>query len=245
VTAAREEGAGFLACSNGRVQPRKTTARMLYAYSGGVCARCRESLFATADSKPVTIADMAHIIAASPEGPRGSGALSEDQRAEFENLMLLCPSCHRLVDQAPESYPASILRRWKDEVQDRVISAVAIQKFRTRAQVRATILPMLRTNRAIWAKYGPDVRTHDDPAGDGASIWRRKVRETILPNNMLVLAALDINTELLQSDELDIVEELRMHVDDLTARHLNGVIEAGGSRFPVRIDILVAQLDEQ
>jgi hypothetical protein len=216
---------------------------MLYAYSGGVCARCRQSLFASTDNKHVTIADMAHIIAASLEGPRGTAVLSEAERAEFENLMLLCPSCHRLVDQAPESYSASQLRRWKEEVQHRIVSAVAIQKLRTRVELRDTLLPILRTNRVIWANYGPDARAHDDPAGDGASIWRRKVRETILPNNILVLAELDTNAGLLKPGELDVVEQLRIHVDDLAARHLYGVIEAGSSRFPARMEILVDQMD--
>jgi hypothetical protein len=146
------------------------------------------------------------------------------------------------VDQAPAAYPTEELRRWKSDVQNSVVGAVTIQKFKTRQELRAKILPMLKINRNIWKTYGPDARMQEDPAGDSASSWTRKVKETILPNNILILAILDANAGLLRSEELDVAEQLRMHVDDLSARHLHGVVEKGGARFPGQMDILIDQL---
>ena len=43
---------------------------------------------------------IAHIVADSPEGPRGDPDLSDQLKAEISNLMLLCDKHHRLVDKA-------------------------------------------------------------------------------------------------------------------------------------------------
>ncbi|MCB9551939.1 MAG: hypothetical protein H6705_08655 [Myxococcales bacterium] len=36
-------------------------------------------------------------------------------RDEADNLILLCPTHHTLIDKVPEQYPAELLRRWKAE----------------------------------------------------------------------------------------------------------------------------------
>jgi hypothetical protein len=42
---------------------------------------------------------IAHIIADSPDGPRGHAVLSEQSKADLSNLMLLCDVHHRLIDK--------------------------------------------------------------------------------------------------------------------------------------------------
>lgn len=57
----------------------------------------------------------AHIYAASPGGPRGTGGLSVAQRQAPENGIWLCHRCGRLVDNNEgEAFPASLLRSWRD-----------------------------------------------------------------------------------------------------------------------------------
>jgi hypothetical protein len=43
-------------------------------------------------------------VAKSPDGPRGESPLSPEQRDEYSNLILLCPTDHALIDKAPEDY---------------------------------------------------------------------------------------------------------------------------------------------
>ena len=45
------------------------------------------------------VAYLAHIIADSPDGPRGHPVLSEQLKADLSNLMLLCDVHHRLIDK--------------------------------------------------------------------------------------------------------------------------------------------------
>ncbi|MDE0010536.1 MAG: HNH endonuclease [Candidatus Poribacteria bacterium] len=63
--------------------------------------------------------EVAHIIAASEDGPRGSEE-SVDLRIDYSNLMLLCPRCHIEIDRDPNKYSSELLRRWKQEHEKRI-----------------------------------------------------------------------------------------------------------------------------
>jgi hypothetical protein len=64
-------------------------------------------------------AEVAHIIGASNKGPRGTDE-SKLLQTDFSNLMLLCMRCHKEIDDHPEKYPADLLRKWKQEHEDRI-----------------------------------------------------------------------------------------------------------------------------
>ena len=49
--------------------------------------------------KSYNSAYVAHIVAAEPDGPRGDIILSPELCQEFDNLMLMCDSHHRLIDK--------------------------------------------------------------------------------------------------------------------------------------------------
>lgn len=53
-------------------------------------------------SDKINLSEYAHIVADSPNGPRGSelsAALANDEK----NLILLCPKCHKTIDSLPEN----------------------------------------------------------------------------------------------------------------------------------------------
>lgn len=63
--------------------------------------------------------DVAHIIGASKDGPRGSEE-SADLRIDYSNLMLLCKRCHKEIDDDPDRYTTELLRQWKQEHEKRI-----------------------------------------------------------------------------------------------------------------------------
>ena len=63
--------------------------------------------------------EVAHIIASSEDGPRGSEE-SADLRIEFSNLMLLCQRCHKEIDDDPDRYTAELLHQWKQDHEKRI-----------------------------------------------------------------------------------------------------------------------------
>ena len=72
-------------------------------------------------------AEVAHIIGASQDGPRGNKD-SEDLQQEFSNLMLLCSKCHKEIDDNEDKYPADLLRTWKKEHEDRISLITSIKQ---------------------------------------------------------------------------------------------------------------------
>ncbi|MCL6710925.1 SAVED domain-containing protein [Pseudomonas sp. R2.Fl] len=58
----------------------------------------------------------AHIVAASPDGPRGDPVRSKELASDPANFMLLCDECHRLIDKIhPERYPAARLQAMRED----------------------------------------------------------------------------------------------------------------------------------
>lgn len=102
----------------GRKAPSIETLRRLFALSGNQCARpsCPTVLL-TADG--TLVGEVAHIAAESPGGPRFDPKLSEADRRAFENLLLLCGTCHTLVDKDSETYTQAKLRKWKRDRESR------------------------------------------------------------------------------------------------------------------------------
>lgn len=89
--------------------------KQLWCMSGGICAICRRGL-ARPGEKGV-IGEMAHILAHSERGPRSDADVSLDRLNAYENLMLLCPTDHAVVDREPEKWPAQRLRSVKRETE--------------------------------------------------------------------------------------------------------------------------------
>jgi HNH endonuclease len=82
--------------------------RILLQRSGNRCAfpHCRRVLTAE-DSPPdraVILGEIAHIVAESPDGPRGDLPLSPAERNKYENLILLCNVHHQQIDDQPRLF---------------------------------------------------------------------------------------------------------------------------------------------
>ena len=93
------------------------TLKILFGLSGNQCAHpeCTNPLIepATEKSNDLVITQICHIYAISAAGPRGKIGLTEQELNSLENLILLCPNHHTVVDGQHESYPADMLREWK------------------------------------------------------------------------------------------------------------------------------------
>ncbi len=97
---------------------------LLWGKAAGRCqyAGCNQRLGrdGITDSE-FNFAYVAHIIADSPDGPRGHPKLSALLKAEISNLMLLCDVHHRLVDKADVAgHPPDVLQKMKADHEDRI-----------------------------------------------------------------------------------------------------------------------------
>lgn len=94
--------------------PTLKTVKRLFAVSGNRCAfpGC-ESLLV--EISGTVTGEIAHIRAASPNGPRYDPAQSNEDRHSFSNLMLLCGRHHTIIDTEVDEYTVSILEKMKRE----------------------------------------------------------------------------------------------------------------------------------
>lgn len=91
---------------------------LLWGRSAGRCNICRRelTLVATPLSPAAAIGDAAHIIDHSEAwGRRIDISLGSETIDSYENLILLCPTDHRIIDRQPGEYTDAVLHRCKLE----------------------------------------------------------------------------------------------------------------------------------
>ncbi|MCZ6655532.1 MAG: SAVED domain-containing protein [Planctomycetota bacterium] len=106
----------------GREVPQRTRL-FLFVCAGGRCEfdGCNRYLIEHhLTGAEGVFAQMAHIWAFSDKGPRGKSQGSTKAVHAPSNLMLLCPECHKLVDDNPDQYSANTLRKQKKSHEDRI-----------------------------------------------------------------------------------------------------------------------------
>ena len=102
--------------------PSQLTKLILCANAGGRCQfeGCNKKLFMDGVTlKEVNNSNIAHIVASSPDGPRGnkdSYVLSDN----LENLMLMCQEHHKLIDDNPEQYTVEKLKKMKKQQEQKI-----------------------------------------------------------------------------------------------------------------------------
>jgi hypothetical protein len=71
-------------------------------------------------------AEMAHIVAFKPDGPRGRSGARPVDISDVRNLMLLCPTCHKLIDDHPGDYTREALEKYKTSHEKRIRHVTAL-----------------------------------------------------------------------------------------------------------------------
>lgn len=87
--------------------------KLLWGRSGNRCAICRRELIieATANDDESVVGDECHIVSGQAGGPRHDPDFPKSLLDEPENLLLLCKTHHKLVDDQHETYTVDLLQR--------------------------------------------------------------------------------------------------------------------------------------
>lgn len=87
--------------------PSIGTIKQLFAVSGNRCAfpGCKEALVRDG----ILIGEVCHIRAARQGGPRFAPDQKNNARNQFENLIILCPTHHKLIDSDVKTYTTEYL----------------------------------------------------------------------------------------------------------------------------------------
>jgi tetratricopeptide (TPR) repeat protein len=88
-------------------RPNARTVKQLFAVSGNHCAfpECARALVID----KTVVGEICHIRAQSAGGPRYDPAQSDAERRGFDNLVLMCPAHHKVIDDHPGDWPVERL----------------------------------------------------------------------------------------------------------------------------------------
>jgi hypothetical protein len=130
---------------------RELDIKLLWGRSGNRCAICKMELSPNGDK--YTLGEMAHIVAKSNDGPRGNENLALDQRDNYSNLILLCPTHHSEIDKNPNIWSRAELSVRKSEHEQWVSSQLD--------QGRISVLPVdnaafLSERESVWRQVATE-----------------------------------------------------------------------------------------
>lgn len=130
--------------------------KFLWGRAAGRCSICRielsqEKQFAT---EIFPIGEHAHIVAEQEKSPRGESILSQEERDSYHNLILLCPTCHTLIDKNEEDFPPERLYIMKSEHELWVQKSLAETSDLQRAYTRLKREQLVRFVQEWMEFYG-------------------------------------------------------------------------------------------
>lgn len=158
------------------------------------------------------IGEMAHVIARSPDGPRGKSSGGDDN---YANLILLCPTHHREIDKAPTGvFSTKLLFDWKREHEERYRSVGSTERFTSIEELSSVVRSLLAENRVTWSTLGPESKTaKSNPDSNTHRLWELRRVDRILPNNRRIINLVRANQKLLTIAQLEAFAEFVNHAD--------------------------------
>lgn len=185
--------------ANGRYNTNEETKRIVWIQSAGHCELCGNDL--THDyrvGKPMKWGEVAHVLPASPKGPRGrkehDEAKAQALTNDSANLMLLCPSCHDKIDRDADGYPEEDLSGLHQAYLDRIRLAattpnggraipviVLSQHFATTNDIHTRDLLVAMSSEGLTAIDHPIRITFPAPGPRGRDVFYwQNIKDSIL-----------------------------------------------------------------
>ena len=208
---------------------------ILLARSGGYCQNpgCNIDLFPLFANKIfVDIKEAAHIISSSVRGPRANNAKRCDLESH-NNILLLCPTCHTIIDKAPNTFTFEVLHKWKDCHENAIKKLFTKRIMENRFSLVKEIKRILAENKSIFELYGPTKEKEATILSDAKKLWDRNVLSVIIPNNRVVLELLEANIDMLDEDEQEGYQAFKLHKEAFEFNHLTSVKNGNTPLFPV------------
>lgn len=116
----------------GRTAIKPIVVCKLWAVSGGRCELCNKLLYRDDTfGTEANFGEMAHIHAVSEGGPRAVHGMSDVEKNQIENLMLLCEQHHHMIDGKPDDYGDGYLIAKKRQHEERIRQLTGISQSQT------------------------------------------------------------------------------------------------------------------
>ena len=87
-----------------------TIKNQLWARSQNSCAICGRALVQTSGGRNQTLGELCHIVAKENSGPRANPLMSDEEKDSYDNIIILCPNHHTLIDRDTVTYTVDKLK---------------------------------------------------------------------------------------------------------------------------------------
>jgi hypothetical protein len=195
--------------------------KLLWSNAAGRCSfsLCDERLTVAeaAGYAPYTLGEMAHIKGNKPGSNRYDVNQTDKERDSYENLILLCPTHHTLIDKAEneERYTVEILHEMKVEHETTVAHRLDGIVIKELDQLKDQLSILLAENHQAWEQYGPlSDNAQRNPNNDAIyALWTSSRLSIIVPNNREAMKLLTENRAFFPRAEQRVVSKFLIHVD--------------------------------
>ena len=101
-----------------------SSVKILWAKSGNCCAMCNNPVVERQTDTLIPVGEMAHIKGHKPNSARYDDGQSDIERHSYNNLVLLCPACHTIIDKSVAKYSVDYLHEIKSLHEERIERAI-------------------------------------------------------------------------------------------------------------------------
>lgn len=214
--------------------------KLLWSNSAGICSftgcQVRLAVEEAAEYSPYTLGEMAHIKGNKPKSNRYDKNQSQTQRDGYENLILLCPTHHTLIDQKEneDRYSIEILHEMKREHERFILNRLNPIKLESIESLKDLISQYLAENHLAWEQYGPTSdNARKNPNNDQVyALWTSERLSTIVPNNREIIKILEDNRGLFTRANQMLVSKFIQHVNSYEQWVNDDIPYSSIRRFP-------------
>jgi hypothetical protein len=221
--------------------------KLLWSNAAGRCSfeGCNERLTVgqAAEFAPYTLGEMAHIKGNKPGSNRYDEMQSDDERDSYENLILLCPTHHTLIDK-PENelyYTVEKLHEMKVHHEDSISKRLDMRKIDNIDQLMDELSMLMAENHQAWEQYGPlsdNAKKHPN-SDELYALWTSARLSTIVPNNRKAKKLLLENRHLFPRNKQRVVSKFLTHVESYEKWINDEIPDQAVLRFPKEFEKLI------
>ncbi|MGB3470679.1 MAG: HNH endonuclease [Erythrobacter sp.] len=187
--------------------------KLLWGRAAGYCSNpdCRDKVSEIgANGESYLTGEQAHIVARQAGGPRGQAGGGSDG---YDNLVLLCPTCHTKIDKSPQdTYPVETLLGWKKQHEAWVDSLSESRNMANTGELMKYLVGLLDENKHYFDTYGPRSGiAATSPASSAHAIWAARKLDVLLPNNRKIVRTLVMNAALVPEEMKGAVLKFKDH----------------------------------
>lgn len=221
--------------------------KLLWSNAAGRCSfrGCTERLSVeeAEDLAPYTLGEMAHIKGNKLGSNRYDPEQPDVERDSYENLMLLCPTHHTLIDKVENEieFSVDLLHEMKQEHEAFISNRLQVSELENVEPLKDKIAPYMAENYQVWEQYGPmSENARKNPNSDQVyALWTSERLSTIVPNNREIKALLVKYRALFSRKDQRVISKFIQHVESYEQWVHDKIPYNAVQRFPSEFEDLI------